>query len=376
MISSNQPATRLATRLAFLVAGFGIACWAPLVPLVKQHLNIDEAVLGLLLLCLGVGSIFAMVMTGILSARYGSRPIIVAGGLGLTIMLPLLTLAPSPIILAAALFVFGASLGAIDVAMNIHAVEVESASDKPLMSGFHALFSVGGFAGAGTMTLLLSLNVNVLMACLLSSVVMLVAILLAWPRLLQTRPDNDGPLFVVPKGAVLLLATLAGIMFLIEGAILDWGALLITESGKVHATQGGLGYMLFAIAMTVGRFSGDAITARFGDGPVVLWGGLIAFLGFVLLLTSSITVVSLGGFLLIGLGASNIVPVIFRRAGAQSAMPPSLAVAAVSTVGYAGILIGPAFVGFVADIFILPVAFGLLAVLLLMAPLTAYKITR
>ena len=375
-MSANQSGSRLATRLAFLVAGFGIACWAPLVPIVKQHLNIDEGLLGLLLLCLGVGSIFAMVMTGFLSGRYGSRPIIMAGGLGLVVMLPLLTLASSPIILAAALLVFGASLGAIDVAMNIHAVEVERHSDKPLMSGFHALFSVGGFIGAGAMTLLLSSHVNSLLACVLCSVLMLVAMLIAWPRLLPTKESHDGPIFVIPKGAVLLLAILAGIMFLVEGAMLDWSALLITETGRIQANQGGIGYMLFAIAMTIGRFSGDAITARFGDRAVMFWGGLIALAGFVLLLAVPITVVSLCGFILIGLGASNVVPVLFRRAGTQTVMSPSLAVAAISTVGYAGILVGPAFVGFVADIFSLPISFWLLAALLIAVPLCAHKIVR
>lgn len=375
-MSSDQPASRLATRLAFLVAGFGIACWAPLVPVVKQQLNIGEGLLGVLLLCLGVGSIFAMLMTGFLSSRYGCKPIIMAGGLGLAIVLPLLTLASSPLALGLALLVFGASLGAIDVAMNIHAVEVEGASDQPLMSGFHALYSVGGFVGAGAMTFLLSLHVNILVACVLCSLLMLIAMLVAWPRLLPTKQSKGGPIFVIPRDTVLLLAILAAVMFLVEGAILDWGALLITDIHQIDATQSGIGYMLFAIAMTVGRFSGDAITARVGDRAVMFWGGIIAMVGFVLLLMIPIKAISLGGFLLIGLGASNIVPVFFRRAGTQTVMSPALAVAAISTLGYAGILVGPAFVGFIADIFTLPISFWLLAALLLLVPLNAHKITR
>src|SRR5215813_10336277 len=138
-LTSDRPAARLATRLAFLVAGFGIACWAPLVPFAKQRLGVDDGVLGMLLLCIGLGSVIAMAITGVLSARYGSKPIIVAGGLGLTAFLPLLTVANTPITLGIALFMFGASLGSLDVAMNIHAVEVERAEARPLMSGFHAL---------------------------------------------------------------------------------------------------------------------------------------------------------------------------------------------------------------------------------------------
>lgn len=372
----NTPATRLATRLAFLVAGFGIACWAPLVPYVKQRLAIDDGTLGLLLLCLGIGSIVAMLLTGVLSARYGSKPLIVAGGLGLALVLPLLSLVATPLALGMALFAFGMSLGALDVAMNVHAVEVEQASDKPLLSGFHALFSVGGFIGAGAVTFFLSVGISPLLTCLSCALAMLLAVLLYWPRLLRTKPASDGPLFVIPKGIVLLLAILAGIMFLVEGAILDWSALLITHSGQVQEAQGGLGYMLFAIAMTLGRFSGDAISARVGDSAILLWGGLLSLAGFVLLLTAAQPLLALGGFLLIGLGASNIVPVLFRRAGNQTSMSPALAVAAISTLGYAGMLIGPASVGFLAKAFSLPGAFWMLAGLLCLVPLFAHKATR
>ncbi|MES1148644.1 MAG: MFS transporter, partial [Bradyrhizobium guangdongense] len=162
MPSVDRPATRLATRLSFLVAGFGMACWAPLVPFAKERLAVDDGVLGLLLLCLGIGSVVAMVVTGMLSARHGSKPIIIAGGLGLAAMLPFLSIASTPVTLGLTLLAFGAALGSIDVAMNIHAVEVERASERPLMSGFHAQFSIGGFLGSAAMTALLSLHVDAL----------------------------------------------------------------------------------------------------------------------------------------------------------------------------------------------------------------------
>ena len=129
----DRPATRLATRLAFLVAGFGVSCWAPLVPFAKQRLMVNDAVLGLLLLCLGLGSIGAMALTGVVNDRYGSKPMIIAGCLGLSLILPLLSLAHTPLELGALLLVFGASLGTLDVAMNIHAVEVEKASGQSLI---------------------------------------------------------------------------------------------------------------------------------------------------------------------------------------------------------------------------------------------------
>lgn len=376
MTSADRPATRLATRLAFFVAGFGIACWAPLVPFAKARLQIDDAMLGLLLLCIGGGSVAAMLATGPLTARYGSRPVIVASGFLLAAILPFLSIAATPLALGAILLVFGGALGSLDVAVNVHAVEVERASGIPLMSGFHALFSIGGFAGAGLMTLFLSLEVDTLAATLICAAFMLAAMLVARPRLLATRGAEDGPLFVRPQGIVLLLSILAMVTFLAEGAMLDWSALLITQGGLVDVKQGGLGYILFAIAMTAGRLLGDRLVARFGDYRTLLGGGMVAVLGFAVLLAVPVAPVALGGFVLIGLGASNLVPVLFRRAGSQSTMPPALAIGALTTLGYAGILVGPAGIGVVAKAVGLPAAFWILAALLLLVPLTARRVTR
>jgi predicted MFS family arabinose efflux permease len=369
MSFADSPSTRLATRLSFLVAGFGLASWGPLVPFAKARLAVDEGTLGLLLICLGIGSVVAMLATGILHTRLGSRPIILASGSGLVLTLPLLAIAPTPVTLGASLLLFGASLGSLDVAMNIHAVEVERAAARPLMSGFHALFSIGGFVGSAAMTLLLSLRISPLYGALMASVLMAMAVSIAWPRLLRTKRADGETRFVLPRGIVLVLAGLASVTFLTEGAILNWSAILITSTELVPVEQGGLGYMLFAIAMTVGRLTGDALTARIGDRYSLLWGGCVAVSGFVLLLTSPVAAVALAGFILIGLGAANIVPVLFRRAGSQTVMPASLAIAAMTSTGYAGVLVGPAAIGFVAKGFGLSTAFWMLAALLCLVPL-------
>lgn len=177
--------TRLATRLSFFAAGFLLACFAPLVPFAKANVGVGEGELGLIFFCLGVGSIIAMPLTGWISALVGSKPMILAGGLGLVLLLPALLLIFDPLLLAAVLLVFGASLGTIDVAMNVHAVEIEKSARRPLMSGFHAMFSLGGFAGSGAITFLLSRDVSPFASALCASALALVAILLAWPRLLQ-----------------------------------------------------------------------------------------------------------------------------------------------------------------------------------------------
>ena len=158
--------------------------------------------------------------------------------------------------------------------------------------------------------------------------------------------------------------------------MLDWSALLLIDTSLVTPAYGGLGYTMFAIAMTLGRIVGDRVVALVGDQGTLRWGGLIAVAGLAVVLLAPGPGVALLGFLLIGLGASNIVPVLFRQAGAQRAMPAGLAVAAITTVGYAGILIGPAAIGFVAHASSLPLAFWLLAALLGLVPLISIMVSR
>jgi len=375
MSSSVQRAAKLATRIAFFVAGFGIACWAPLVPFAKQRLAVDDAALGLLLLCLGVGSVSAMLVTGVLCARFGSKPVITASGLVLALILPLLAAASTAATLASTLFAFGAALGSLDVAVNIQAIEVERAEGRPLMSGFHAQFSIGGFAGAGLMTLLLATGADVLTGALACSGLMGLAMLLAAPRLLKSAPAEAGPLISLPHGFVVLLAALACIMFLVEGAMLDWSALLLTSTKHVAEAQAGIGYMLFSIAMTIGRLGGDAVVSRMGDRATLIWGSGLAIAGFVILLIVPFALLSLAGFLFIGLGASNLVPILFRKAGAQTRMPVELAVAAVTMAGYAGVLLGPAAIGLVAQFTGLQTAFLILAALLGVVTLSARAVS-
>jgi predicted MFS family arabinose efflux permease len=365
----------IATRLSFLAAGFAMACWAPLIPFVKGNAGVDEAQLGLLLLCLGIGSVIAMPVTGYLSARTGARPMIILGGLGLVLLLPVLSVLSDPIPLAVALLFFGASLGTIDVAMNVHAAQIERARGRALMSGFHAMWSVGGILGAGGMTLLLSQGLTPLAGALAGSATALALLVYARPRLMAAQ-GGEPPAFALPRGIVLLLAVLAGITFLVEGAVLDWSALLILERELLEPAQGGLGYMLFSIAMTVGRLTGDWVVGNLGPRRVLLWGGILSVAGFVPLLVADETPLAMAGFVLIGLGAANLVPVVFSQAGRQSIMPPGLAIAAVTTVGYAGILLGPAAMGFVSHATSLPTAFWMLAVLAALVPLCARAATR
>ena len=371
----HQSRAKLATRLAFVAAGFGVACWAPLVPFAKTRCHLGDDTMGLVLLLLGAGSIVAMPLAANLSARFSSKPIVLSGGVGLAVILPLLSIVSSPIALGVALFAFGAFLGSLDVAMNLHAVDVERASENPLMSGFHALFSIGGFLGSGIVTAFLSLGIAPGSSTILSSAVLVSLILAALPRMLSNRESTKQPLFAIPRGIVLVIAVFAAILYLVEGALLDWSALLLVGEHLVTAAHGGLGYMLFSIAMTLGRFAGDGIVARFGNRIVLTLGGITALLGLCVLLLAPVAWIGLVSFVFVGLGAANIVPILFRLAGTQHTMPKGLAVAALTTAGCAGMLAGPAVIGFLSKGIGLHNAFWFLAALLACVPIFGKYLT-
>ena len=354
---------QVATRIIFFVLGLVMAGMAPLVPLIKQRLGADEGTLGLLLLCIGLGSIVAMPFAGVLTARFGCRRVIVVGTIAMAMVFPLLAVLDDFATLAAAILLLGASLGMVDVTMNIQAVLVERDSGRAMMSGFHGLFSVGGMVGAGGMSLVLSLGLSPLIAAILVSLFALVALGFIIPGLLPYADRGAGktPLFVVPRGGVLLIGLLCLFTFLAEGSVLDWSGVFLTTLRGADIGTAGLGYAAFAVAMTIGRLTGDRIRTALGDRTVLLGGSLIGALGFIIVLAVPVFEASLLGYFLVGAGASNSVPVLFSAAGRSRDMPSGLAVTAVSTLGYLGLLAGPAVIGFVAHGTSLTVAFALLA---------------
>lgn len=373
----SQPAVQVATRIVFLIAGIAVSAWAPLVPYAKTRLAVSDGALGGLLLFLGLGSLIAMPLTGSLVGKQGCKRVIICGSLIAMLMLPLMATLSSPVTLAMALMLFGAAIGTVDVAMNIQAVEVEKAAERTMMSGFHGFYSVGGIAGAGLVSALLWLGLAPLSAVLLV-VVLLVALLLSSQRWLLTErmQQQNTPLFVVPRGWVLFLGLLCFILFLTEGAVLDWSALLLTQERAMPAAQAGLGYAVFSIAMSIGRLTGDRVVSRFTNSQVLAGGSLCAALGVLLLITVDNVPVALFSFLLIGFGAANTVPILFSAAGRQTAMPVNMAISAMTTIGYAGILAGPALIGFVAHGFSLVTAFAAIVVLLVAVAASARLVTR
>ena len=354
-----------ATRIVFFITGLGMAAWAPLVPFAKARVGINEGVLGLLLLCLGVGSMVTMPLAGALAARVGCRAVVVGATLLVCLTLPLLASVSSLPLLVVTLLAFGTGLGALDVAMNIQAIIVERASLRPMMSGFHGLFSLGGIVGAAGVTALLGAGASPVGATLVVVGGIVVALGVAAPHVLVQGGRREGPSFAWPRGIVLFIGVLCFIGFLSEGAVLDWSAVFLTSVRGMAPAYAGLGYAAFALTMTLGRLVGDRIVRRVGGSNVIKYGGVCVALGFTLTTLPLGWPVALVGYALVGVGSCNIVPVLFTAAGRQTVMAEAVAVPAIMTLGYAGILAGPAAIGFVAQMAGLSAAFLILAVLLL-----------
>ncbi|NDL65257.1 MFS transporter [Acerihabitans arboris] len=368
---------RIATRIVFFIAGFGMSAWAPLVPFAKLRLDIGDASLGLLLLCLGIGSLMAMPLAAPLAARLGCKRLIIGAGVLLCLALPALALTHTLVSLGLSLLLFGIGLGAMDISMNIQAVAVEKASGRAMMSGFHGFFSIGGIAGAGLVSILLWLGCTPFWSIAVADLLIVALMLYAGRDLLSQRQENDpGPLFARPRGKVMFIGLLCFILFLTEGAMLDWSALFLTVERGLDSAKGGLGYALFSIAMTIGRLNGDRLINAIGRYHTLAAGSLCASAGIGLAIFIDQPAVTLLGFMLVGLGASNLVPLLFSVVGRQTDMPPNLALAAISGVGYAGILAGPALIGFIAHLTSLFAAFGCVALLLLVVTLSARRVTR
>ena len=353
------------TRLLFLLAGFSAAAWASLVPVAKAATGVNEGQLGLVLLCLGIGSLLAMPVSGVVSTRHGCRKVLMVCGVALCACLPLLASVQNVFTLAAALFFLGAMSGTFDCVMNIQAVIVERDSKRPLMSGFHGFYSLGGLLGAATTSTIMDLGVSPFATVSAIALAGVLLLMLIRRHVLPYGNPAEGPPFALPRGEVLFLGMLCMTVFLVEGSMMDWSAVMLTENHGMPVAQAGYGFAAFSLTMTFGRLTGDRIVARVGRRSVVTVGGLLAMGGILLATLVPLWQAALLGYAMVGLGCSNIVPVLFTAVGRQTSMPQSVAVPAMSTLGYAGVLAGPAAIGFIAHHSSLPMAFLLVAALML-----------
>ncbi|HDS4948367.1 TPA: MFS transporter [Klebsiella aerogenes] len=377
-LADLQSREQQATRAIFFMAGLAMSSWAPLIPFAKARLDINDGALGLLLFCIAAGSMLIMPFTGRLIQRFGCRRLITLSALGLAIDLPLLMLFDQRGAMALALLLFGTVNGMLDVAMNAHAVVVEQESEQAKMSGFHGFYSIGSIAGAGSVSFFLWLGATPLLSVCAITVFLVLLLAVSSRNILPKQSETTGGkgqmLRVLSHPPVLVIAVLCFFVFMLEGAMLDWSAVFMTSERGMSASLAGFGYTLYSITVTLGRLSGDRLVSALGGRLVLLFGCAIACAGIVLLVFTKWG--ALPGFILVGAGLANIIPILFTSAGNQSGISADFAIPAVTLFGYTGLLAGPALIGLIAHHIGLGLTFSGALLLLLFVALGSPFISR
>ncbi|MGW6153217.1 MFS transporter [Streptomyces sp. NPDC055144] len=378
---------RIALTIFFALDGFIFAGWVVRIPAVKEQTGASASTLGLALLGVSAGAVITMMLTGRLCRRFGSHPVTVVSGVLLALSVALPPLTHSALTLGLILLVFGAAYGGINVAMNSAAVDLVAALRRPVMPSFHAAFSLGGMLGAGLGGLVAG-HLSPTRHLLALTVIGLLVTAAVGPTLLRhdapTAPDDHSRIRSEPasaserpagrvRGLVLVFGLIALCTAYGEGALADWGALHLEEDLHAHPGVAAAGYSCFALAMTIGRISGTALLERLGRTRTLVFGGATGAAGMLLGSLAPTVWLALLGFAVTGLGLANIFPVAVERAGALAG---PTGVAAASTLGYGGMLLGPPMIGFMADWFSLPAALTSVAVLAGVAALIGFATRR
>jgi MFS family permease len=371
-IPAGLPRQLVTIRLIYFMAGIGISAWAITVPFAKIRFGLGDGTLGLILMASGTGGVLAMPFTGPLIAKYGSRTVLMGAGLVFCTALPLLSLAPSPLWLTILLFIFGAAFGAIDVGMNAQAVVIEARSGRFLMSGFHALYSIGSLSIALFTSLLLRAGLSNV-ACALIFCFVAFAILTQIRHLLPREDDlpADGPAFALPNRATVLIGLCCFVCFLTEGAVTDWSTIFLRFARDTGIANATLGYAAFSVTMALSRLTGDRIATRIGKPALMRSGAILAAAGMGLAVLAPYAPVDIAGFALVGIGTGNVAPLMFGAASRVPGMPANLSVPAVVSLGYIGFLAGPVLIGLVAHASSLLVSFGLIGAMMFLLSFAA-----
>ncbi len=366
MDNTASPASlaRIATAIAFFVLGFMLASWITHIPTIKNQLGITSGQLGLALLGIAFGSLLSTSIVGIFIARWGSRKITVIGSVLGTVMMTLPVLMPSYPLLVITFVALGAANGTGVVAMNAQGVTVEKRMGRIIMSSLHAMFSIGGLTGSLFAIALLKTGVSPAVHSLAAGMIGMLLVLGSKRFLLtdRTSPGQTGHGTLSLQKNLLLLGMLTFVTLMTEGAIADWSALYLYQQLRVNSEIAGLGYAGFSLAMAVGRLAGDHLATRFGRGTLLQTGGALAACGFIMLVLAEHYLLAVLGFVCMGLGISNVIPLLYGTAGNMKNTRPGVGIATVSATGHLGFLVGPPLVGFLADWIGLAYALGIFAV--------------
>jgi len=342
---------RIAASVFFFIAGICFASWASRIPDIQARLHLNNAGLGSVLLALPVGLMASLPLSGWLVTRYGSKRMLLTGALFYPVILCLLGLVGQVWQLVAVLFVFGLFGNLLNISVNTQAVGVEALYGRSIMASFHGVWSLAGFTGALTGTVMIASHIGPFLHFSIVAALGITAALLFYNYCLENdlAHDTTQPLFVMPDKSLLNLGLIALCCMICEGSMFDWSGVYFKKEVAVPTSLTALGYTAFMCSMATGRFVGDWLAMRTGVKRLLQMSGVVIAAGLLLAVIFPNIVTATAGFLLVGFGVSSVVPLVYSAAGRSGTMAPGVALAAVSTIGYFGFLFGPPLIGFIAQ---------------------------
>lgn len=364
-LSANTRIHRIAVSIFFFIAGLVVATWASRIPDIKNALHLNEAALGGILFAIPVGQVISLPLSGWLVSKFGSRQLVIAAAIFFPLTLILIGFAATVWQLIIVLFFFGLWANLINIAMNTQAVGVESLYGRSIMASFHGLWSLAGFCGAAVGNFFVAESIPPFIHFMIIALAAIIMVIISYRN---TLPDDgykktSQPIFVKPDKAVLLLGLIAFCSMICEGTMADWSGVYFQKIIHSPAAYKTLGYVAFAGTMATGRFLGDWLITKFGAKRILQFSGILIASGLSVVILFPYLSSAIAGCLLVGFGASCVVPMVYAMAGKSKTMSPGLALAAVSTISFVGFLIGPPLIGFIAQLAGLRISFSVIALL-------------
>lgn len=367
---------RIATTVFFFISGFAYAAWASRIPSIQRHLNLNEAELGAVLFAMPVGLMMTMPITNYLLHRFSSRSIMLVGAIGFNMMLCLLGLVTHTWQLVVVLFFFGSSRNLMNLSVNAQGVGVQALYDKSIITTFHGIWSLAGFAGAAVGFIAVATRIHMIWHLSAVALSMSILALFFYPSALQQKPAErqNRPGFSLPDKYMLKFALITFACMACENTMYDWSSIYFEKVVLTPKQTATSAFVFYMVAMTAGRFVGDWLVPRIGIKKMLKYSGILIGSGLFLAVIFPNIIVAGLGFVLTGLGVACIVPLVFSLAGRSKKISSAAAIASISSIGYLGFLIVPPFVGFVAQALGLRVSFGIIGLLGLLIVFLVSKI--
>ncbi|RYZ52281.1 MAG: MFS transporter, partial [Chitinophagaceae bacterium] len=349
----------------FFLQGLCFATWASRIPSIQQQLQLSESMLGVVLFAIPAGSLLSLLFSGGLVTRFGSKKIATNALLLYSLILPLIGLSNSLVLLILSLVLFGMAGNIANIAINTQAVLVEAKYEKNIMASFHGLWSLAGFFAAGVGSFMIGRGIVPIMHFVLIATVLVIGVAISFHYLLPDgkKPAQGAKGFVKPDRFLLTLGVLAFCCMICEGAMFDWSGIYFQKVVGADKEWIGAGYTAFMCAMATGRFVADWVSNRLGFRRTIVFSGLLIAAGLLLSVLAPYLASSIVAFMLVGIGVSAVIPLIYSEAGKSKGIAAGKALTAVSSIGFLGFLMGPPLIGLLAGAFNLRISFAFIAVM-------------